>query len=214
MIVCGIDLAGPANLRDTAVASFAVSGGTAVLLEARRGLDDAALLAHATGLVQRDRELFVGLDAPLSYNPGGGDRPADRALRQALRAAGLSPGTVMPPTMTRMVYLTLRGISVARLLGTILPVTHIAEVHPAGALVLHGASPADVRALKREEASRRRLLDWLEGQGLVGAGDLPADSDHLIAACAAVLGTWRWADGHSAWLAPPQPPLHPFAYIC
>jgi hypothetical protein len=37
-------------------------------------------------------QIAVGLDAPLSYNPGGGDRPADACLRKAVVGAGLRQG--------------------------------------------------------------------------------------------------------------------------
>lgn len=214
MIVCGVDLSGPANVSDTAFASFVVHGTTAVLLEAHAGLGDTELLDQVARLLRRDTEVAVGLDAPLSYNPGGGDRPADRDLRRTLQAAGLPGATVMTPTMTRMVYLTLRGISVARLLQTLDPRPAVAEVHPAGTLALHGAPAADVRALKRDEAARRRLLVWLEGQGLGGTAVLAERGDHLVAAAAAALATWRWATGRAAWCAAAQPPLHPFDYVC
>lgn len=214
MIVCGIDLSGPTNTRDTAVASFRIHDGQALRIDAALGAGDEALLAHVRGLLAVDGRVVVALDAPLSYNPGGGDRAADRDLRAHLSAAGLRAATVMPPTMTRMVYLTLRGMGVARLLATLAPAPQILEVHPAGALALHGASPVDVLALKRDRAARQRLLAWLEGQGMQGAAEGPADSDHLVAAQAAALAAWRWAEGRPAWVAPAQPPLHPFDYAC
>lgn len=214
MIVCGVDLSGPSNVADTAVVSFMVNGATAVLLEAHSGVGDAALLEHVAQLLRRDAQVVVGLDAPLSYNPGGGDRPADRDLRRTLQAAGLPGATVMTPTMTRMVYLTLRGISIARLLDTLDPRPAVAEVHPAGTLVLHGAPAADVRALKRDAAARQRLVRWLEGQGLGGTAVLDGPGEHLVAATAAALAAWRWAAGRAAWRAAAQPPLHPFDYVC
>jgi len=99
MDVIGIDLAGPCNAADTAVAAFRANGRSLVLQERLVGADDAtiaALIARA----RPDANLVVGLDAPLSYNDGGGDRPADRLLRARAVAAGLLPGSIMPPTLT------------------------------------------------------------------------------------------------------------------
>ena len=118
MDVIGIDLSGPCNAADTAIAAFRANGRTLVLQERLLGADDAAIAA----LIARTRpeaDLVVGLDAPLSYNDGGGDRPADRLLHARAVAAGLPFGTVMPPTLTRIAYLTLRGITVARIVATI-----------------------------------------------------------------------------------------------
>ena len=83
---------------------------------------------------------IVGIDAPLSYNPGGGDRQADTHLRKRIIEKRMHPGSVMVPTLTRMVYLTLRGISVSRFLDS--PPNErikIVEVHPSAAMALRGA---------------------------------------------------------------------------
>jgi predicted nuclease with RNAse H fold len=214
MILVGVDLSGPTNIRDTAVVSFVVEGERATLFEAALGVGDEALLGCVAGLVGRDGRVVVGLDAPLSYNPGGGDRPADRALRQLIGAAGLRSGSIMPPTMTRMVYLTVRGMSVARALATLVPAPDVLEVHPGAALALHGAPVADVLLFKREAAARGRLNIWLREQGL-DCGNAPVEeSEHMLAACAAAFGAWRWAEGRSAWLAAAAPPLHPYDFAC
>jgi len=114
--VLGLDLAGPTNHDDTAAVLSRVTAGGWEQAVTRTGLDDDALTAWLRELVPAAADLVVGLDAPLSYNPGGGDRPADRALRRLLTEHGLASGTVMAPTMTRMAYLTLRGVVVARTL--------------------------------------------------------------------------------------------------
>jgi len=90
MDVIGIDLSGPSNAADTATTAFRAGGHMLVLQEPVVGADDAAIAA----LISRARpagDLVVGLDAPLSYNDGGGDRPADRLLRARAIAAGLPP---------------------------------------------------------------------------------------------------------------------------
>jgi predicted nuclease with RNAse H fold len=169
VIVLGVDLSGPANVDGTAVVSLREQDEHLDLLEVVTAIGDTELLEVAAQACS-DGEAVIGLDAPLSYNPGGGDRPADSELRALAIRGGLRPGSVMPPTMTRMVYLTLRGVSVARALSSLGARARIVEVHPMAALVLRGAKPADVRQLKRSATARRDLLSWIDGQGLRGAG--------------------------------------------
>lgn len=211
-IVVGIDLAGPANAAGTVLVA-GVANGTELRIErVVDGASDSAIFDTCRELAT-GHELFVGLDAPLSYQPGGGDRPGDADLRRHLVTLGLKPGTVMPPTLHRMVYLTLRGIHVARML---LPLgAKIAEVHPAGSLAYAGANVDDVKALKSDSTARFRLLAWLESSGLHGAVEsFPEPSDHAVAACAALFAAWIWSDGRCGWHWPAEPPHHPHDYIC
>ena len=98
-------------------------------------------------------------------------------------------GSVMAPTMTRMSYLTLRGISVGRLLKSIPEVPpRIVEVHPGAALPLRGAPVDAVKAFKKDKDSRGQHLQWLAQQGVDAAANESA-SDHYVAACAAALAT-------------------------
>jgi predicted nuclease with RNAse H fold len=215
MKVLGIDLSGPGNSADTVCALFTERSEGLELIESLHGASDQDIVALAERLKGKE-PCVVGLDAPLSYNPGGGDRPADRALRQKIMAQGLAAGSVMPPTLTRMVYLTLRGVTVARLLaeggGAGL---RIAEVHPGAALVLGGAPLASVKAFKNEPAARRQLLGWLSRQGLQQGVCSEADpSDHYVAACACALAAWKWARGDSAWRWSAAPPHHPYDFVC
>jgi predicted nuclease with RNAse H fold len=108
MVVLGIDLAGPRNHAETVAARFRGSGGELTLSAIAGGLDDGRILDLVKGLPDQ-RPDVIGLDAPLSYSPSGGDRPADSTLRSKLIEAGLHAGSVMAPTLTRMAYLTLRG---------------------------------------------------------------------------------------------------------
>lgn len=214
MDVIGIDLSGPCNAADTAVAAFRANGRRLVLQERLVGADDAAIAA-LIARARPDADLVVGLDAPLSYNDGGGDRPADRLLRARAVAAGLPSGTVMPPTLTRMAYLTLRGITVARIVTTIAGArARIVEVHPGAACVLRGAPVEIVRALKSSAAARHELLRWLEGEGLEGIGGGPDPGDHFVAACAAALAAWKWSLGTPVWIHPADPPWHPYDMAC
>jgi hypothetical protein len=121
----------------------------------------------------------------------------------------------MCPTMTGMAYLTLRGIAVARSVATICePPPRIVEIHPGGTLALRGAPIDLVKTFKRRPASRRRLLGWLDENGLRGASRLAGASDHQVAACAAALAAWHWSRGRPAWIAPADPPLHPYDFAC
>src|SRR5688572_17571715 len=99
MFVVGIDLSGPANPADTAVAAFRAEHDRLVLVEAVKGADDHAILSLFRGWASA-QQVVAGIDAPLSYNVGGGDRPGDARLRAAIVTAGLRPGTVMPPPTT------------------------------------------------------------------------------------------------------------------
>lgn len=214
MIIIGIDLSGPSNTAATAMACFIGGSETLRCTGTLVGLDDPALRRRVDAASGED-ELVVGLDAPLSYNPGGGDRPGDSDLRRRLIESGLHPGAVMPPTMTRMAYLTLRGVCVARLLSTIRPNRPaIVEVHPAGAMALGGAPAADVRELKRNPLARSRLLRWFEAQGVQGIPSEDPPTDHVVAAAACGFAAWKWALNRSAWCQRADPHIHPYDFAC
>ncbi len=214
MLFIGIDLSGPSNRGETAVATFVADGGGDLIAHKfLLGADDYQILHFALSLQNRGN-IVVGLDAPLSYNVGGGDRPADAELRRRIIKIGLRSGSVMPPTMTRMVYLTLRGISVARLLRNTNEKIKIVEVHPGAAMALRGASVNDVRTYKHNKKSRRNLLAWLERQRLKNAAAIKDPSDHYVAACAAALAAWKWHHNKAVWIHPAEQPVHPFDYAC
>jgi predicted RNase H-like nuclease len=224
MWIIGIDLAGPSNRKDTALAAFQERGNQLHLYRLDQGWDDAALVQWIQDQVLPD-SLVVGLDAPLSYNNGGGDRPSDKALRQRAIALGLPSGTIMAPTFTRMAYLTLRGITVARLLESLynalppspvsqIPHLQIAEVHPATCLALAGAPIRAIIDLKRQAPARTQLLQWLQTQGLQGLDAISQPTDHQVAACGAALGAWQWSQNRANWLWPKALPFHPYDFAC
>lgn len=220
MWIIGMDLAGPTNSADTALAAFCADADHLVLQQLIQGLDDYDIFNWMQQYVPQTPCLVVGLDAPLSYNVGGGDRPADKDLRQQAQRLGLPGGTIMPPTLTRMAYLTLRGIVISRLLelrskcGIPKENLKIVEVHPASCLGLHGAVISDIIALKRSPESRVKLLTWLEQQGMYGLSVESTPSDHQVAACAAAFGAWQWVLGKSVWLYPATLPFHPYDFAC
>jgi predicted nuclease with RNAse H fold len=101
LVVVGVDLAGPANAAGTALAWFSYDDSKLSYVDKRIGASDADIVRTIAGLAI-ENHVVVGLDAPLSYNDGGGDRPSDKSLRQAIAAVGMPTGSVMPPTMPRM----------------------------------------------------------------------------------------------------------------
>src|SRR5215208_3494743 len=214
MKILGIDLSGPRNFADTCLVSFEGQGEEIHLIDVREGADDHQILEAIFSLGQSER-IVVGIDAPLSYNPKGGDRPSDSELRHLIHTQGGRVG-IMPPTMIRMVYLTLRGLQLTRLLESLKPEYDLGtvEVHPGACMILRGADSNDVRKFKSESLARGHLLDWLETKGLKGIGRMDGVSDHYVAACAAALGAWQWSLGKSAWCSPANPPYHPYDFAC
>ena len=213
LTVVGIDLSGPSNARGTCAVALRCREDSAVFAQHLPVAGDAEIFNFVTDLA-RDTPVVVGLDAPLSYQPGGGLRQRDRSLREQIVKRGMRHGSVMPPTFNRMTYLTLRGLGVARLLSTLDPVqVRIIEVHPGASFCLRGAPLASVLAFKKQPAHRALLLEWLSTQGITS---LPRTepSDHFVAACGAALAAWEWSRQRSVWLAPPEPPFHPFAFAC
>jgi len=214
MKVVGGDLSGPSNPNDTALVFLEQEGGRLRYLGSRLGADDRKIFAVVSELAKTDA-VVVGLDAPLSYNIGGGDRPADLRLRRAVVEIGMPPGSVMAPTMTRMAYLTLRGIAVSRCLDTIDPErVRIVEVHPSASLALRGAPLDDVISFKRNTGSQASLLGWLEEQGLKGVSQILQPTDHYVAACAGALAAWKWSSNKAVWIEHASLPFHPYDFAC
>jgi predicted nuclease with RNAse H fold len=218
MLIVGIDLAGPTNVRDTALVGCRLEGTALRYAWHATDVDDAAVLAMLDErLVDSDVELTIGLDAPLSYNQGGGMRDSDRALAAILREHGL-PNSVMAPTLTRMSYLTLRGVALTRAIMLWAAERErapaIVEVHPGGAMALRGAPIDDLRRIKQSADSRQRVLDWLTAGHLVDVPSQLAETDHLIAACGCALAASGWIRGEPVWCTSTDPPLHPFDFAC
>ena len=214
MRVVGIDLSGPRNFADTCLISFEQRRQEIHLIEVREGADDDQLLEVISGSGQNER-IVIGIDAPLSYNSKGGDRPSDSELRRLVYARGGRVG-IMPPTLIRMVYLTLRGLHLTRLLETLKPQYDlgIVEVHPGACMILRGADADNVRNFKTDLFARGRLLDWLETKGLKGISRAETFTDHYVAACAAALAAWQWSLGKSLWCFSANPPHHPYDFAC
>lgn len=209
-IVIGVDLSGPGSEQDTAVVSAKATGDRLEFLREHPGTD-FEILALVRSLA-RSSPLVVGIDAPLSYQPGGGQRARDADLRRHIVAAGLHPGSVMAPTFQRMAWLTLRGIGLAQVLRQ--EGCAVVEVHPGGCLALRGAPIPDVRGFTDDVGCRPRLLQWLATAGLLSLNIAHNCSSHSVAACAAALAAHGWRRGSAGWLARAEPPWHPYDFAC
>ena len=215
LISAGIDLSGPSSPRKTCVVVLHCRGKRADYVQSLPVAGDSEILDLITGLA-RDAPVVIGLDAPLSYQPGGGLRQRDRLLRELIVARGMRHGAVMPPTFNRMAYLTLRGLGVARLLSALDPVrVQTIEVHPGASFCLRGAPLASVLAFKKKKQPEHRetLLGWLSSQGIRALPSSEASS-HFVAATGAAFAAWEWSRGKSVWFAAPEPPFHPFPFAC
>lgn len=220
MIVIGIDLSGPANHKDTAMAVFQTMGDELVLLDMLVHVDDEKILSTIHSFTAEDEDIILGIDAPLSYQDGGGDRPQDKNLRHFIKEFGLSGSSIMPPTLTKMVYLTLRGVSLTRRITnmTATEKIRIVEVHPGAAIGtrIEPEQLSHVLEYKKDIQSRFVIFDWFQSVGLT---NLPADiteTSHQIDACAAALAAWHWGDPAKKpiWQWDQITSAHPFEVCC
>jgi predicted nuclease with RNAse H fold len=210
--IFGIDLSGPSNTKESTLVSFEARNNSLQMTTAIEGVTDLAIY-DAIAANTANVKVIVGIDAPLSYNPGGGDRKSDKDLRKNIIAKGMPSGSVMPPTLTKMAYLTLRGISVCRFLESHPnKKIHIVEVHPSGSMALRGAPVESLKKMKSSTKAKQTLLQWLENQGLKGIHPTGSVSDHYVAACAAALAAWRWHLGESVWIFKSEMPFHPYDF--
>lgn len=213
-VIFGIDLSGPGNTKESALVSFEARNNSLQMITGIEGATERSIYDAIAGNTA-NADLIVGIDAPLSYNPGGGDRESDRDLRKQIAAKGMPSGSVMPPTLTKMAYLTLRGMAVSRFLENH---SHekikIVEVHPSGAMALRGAPVESIKAMKSSTGAKQTLLHWLNDQGLNGIDLSGSVSDHYVAACAAALAAWKWHLGESVWIFKAEMPFHPYDFAC
>lgn len=219
MKVVGIDLSGPSNHKDTVMTVFEKQNDSLKFLTLKRNIGDLDILEEVHALSQND-EVVIGIDAPLSYEDGGGDRLGDKLLRQYIVSLGMKSGSIMPPTFNRMVYLTLRGIKLTREIENLKNTKPIAmvEVHPGAVIGARVPSKdlAYVLMYKQDIASRSFIKNWLSEQHLTNLPTFIDEESHMIDACAAALGAWHWKDPvyNPKWLLPANPPLHPYDYCC
>lgn len=219
MRVIGIDLSGPSNHKDTVLTVFKRQAGQLTFIKLLSYISDMDILNEIKYQSQID-EVVIGIDAPLSYQDGGGDRPGDKQLRQFIVTLGMKPGSIMAPTLNRMVYLTLRGIKLTREIENLETRNSVSvvEVHP-GAIIGSRLLSEDlnyVLTYKQDVTARMFIRNWFKEQNLTNLPDVVQEESHSIDACAAALGAWHWKDEslEPKWLYPANPPLHPFDYSC
>jgi uncharacterized protein len=215
MYVVGVDLSGPAGIDNTGVVVFSARDAGLDFVDQQCDGSDASLYSLIDAL-SCESPVVVGIDAPLSYEPGGGQRARDAELRRQIVAKGMRSGSVMAPTAPRMVYLTLRGIVLAQVLGALHaePQVRIVEVHPGASLCLRDAPLDAILAFAADELARERLIDWLSSQR-IDRLKVPAPCpSHFVAACAAAVAAWDWHFGRSRWLAKARLPWHPYDFAC
>lgn len=213
LTIVGLSLSGPSTSMDTAVTIGHADADGLTIGDCRIGMSDTAILALARRLA--GTPCIYALDAPLSYNDGGGDRPSDTQLRHEIVTRGLPAGSVMHPTTSGMVDLTLRGLALSRGLHSMVgDSARVVEVHPPGAMLLRGAPKDAVLHYGSDPAARVSLLGWFPTQGLRGLPMSTAMTRHTLASVGAMLAGWAWSAGHSAWCWRATPPLHPFDLAC
>jgi predicted nuclease with RNAse H fold len=213
MDVFGFDLSGPVNTEDTAMVLVRGGEGSAgewEVVRVQQGMTDAEVWAAVEAI---DGRVVVGLDAPLSYEPGGGLRASDRALRERLAQRGYDRNYVMAPTMTRMIYLAARGMTLARGFKDVADV-EVMEVHPVAALLLRGVSEEVASGLVESDGARAEAVAAMEEMGLAEVPGEVTGTDHLVCACAAAIGARDAAMGEPAWRAAASRPHHPFEFVC
>ncbi|MDZ5710852.1 DUF429 domain-containing protein [Jeotgalibacillus haloalkalitolerans] len=215
MIIIGIDLSGPANYQDTVATAFYMKNDGLTLKKSITHASDQDIL-NLVQACSAETEVIIGIDAPLSYQDGGGDRPHDKALRSVLKAGGLNGSSIMTPTMTRMVYITLRGIQLTRMLQSLNQKIKIVEVHPGAAIGLRMGDPDPALHYKKDPVMRAKVFTWLKEQGMTGLTDEVAETTHSIDACGAALAVWHYAasDKQPVWTYEKTSAAHPFVMCC
>ncbi|TGB02759.1 DUF429 domain-containing protein [Halobacillus salinus] len=209
MYIIGIDLSGPSNHQDTVLTSFIVDNHHLTFDNRILGASDEAMISFVSSLPS-DKPIFIGIDSPLSYQDGGGDRPYDRELRRFAKGLGMKSGSIMTPTLTRMIYLTARGIHLAHTLSSMENV-NVTEVHPGVALA--SRVPADEMHHVLHYKKRDESLDWVQDFLSTYISRLlpPAHTSHEIDSILAAIACWHWAtESNIPWCMGAKPPHHPF----
>ncbi len=211
--IIGIDLSGPSNHKDTVVTAFHEKEDCLEFDSRITGASDAELINFVSSYAE-EGSVVVGIDSPLSYQDGGGDRLFERELRRFAKDLGMKSGSVMTPTLTRMIYLTARGIHLAHSLKTIDRV-EVVEVHP-GVVLASRLSAEDLHhalSYKKEPTDLEWVTDWLASTFLTEPLP-PVNESHEVDAVLASIAAWHWAaKGKSpTWSMDSQPPHHPFPF--
>ena len=86
--------------------------------------------------ISSKENIVIGIDAPLSYQDGGGDRPQDKSLRQFIKGYGLTGSSIMPPTLNKngLFNTPWNGINTKNHATEHSQNIRIVEVHPGAAI--------------------------------------------------------------------------------
>lgn len=190
-MLVGIDLAGPKNHKETAVAT---------IVNKKITLDSGYSDSDIYKLIKNTNVDLIGIDAPLSYNEQGGYRDSDRELRKLLNSRGFKDIGVMAPTYNRMIYLTSRGIRLSRLINSITPSPPLFEVHPGAFFVLDNFPYKTVIDLKKSKDAILKLYNLIGNRGYTFNRE--PISDHEIMAVGVALALKAKLNGTIHWEHP------------
>jgi len=214
-IFLGIDLSGPVNIIDTAISWFKYDylNEQLVLINYKIGADDNFIFNIVKDL-SRNNNLFIAIDAPLSYNIKGGDRKSDQSLRKFLKERNIKTSSVMTPTMTRMSYLTLRGISITRILETLNNKPKIIEVHPFISLLINGANKVDIDNVKKNTKAKKNILTFLKKRKISDLPTIASKNDHFLSSIIAARIVYLYSKNQYQWISKRKFPFHPYDFVC
>jgi len=214
-IFFGIDLSGPVNIIDTVISWFKYdhSKEKLNLIDYKIGADDNFIFNIVKDL-SINNDLFLAIDAPLSYNMNGGDRESDKSLREFLKKKKLKTSSVMTPTMTRMSYLTLRGISITRILETLKKKPNVIEVHPFVSLLINGANKEDIKNVKKNEKAKQNILNFLKKRQISKLPVIVSKNDHFISSVIAAQIAFFYSRNQYQWRSKRKFPFHPYDFVC
>ena len=214
-IFFGIDLSGPVNIIDTVISWFKYdySKEKLSLIDYKIGADDNFIFNIVKDL-SINNDLFLAIDAPLSYNMNGGDRESDKSLREFLKKKKLKTSSVMTPTMTRMSYLTLRGISITRILETLKKKPNVIEVHPFVSLLINGANKEDIKNVKKNEKAKQNIFNFLKKRQISNLPVIVSKNDHFISSVIAAQIAYFYSKNQYQWRSKRKFPFHPYDFVC
>lgn len=207
----GLDLSGPSNLGDTFIVHMQKGGSSPKFCAVENGLDDVGIVDWISSRAN-DRPFTIAIDAPLSYQPGGGLRKSDRSLREFVKMKGYNAG-IMPPTLTKMVYITLRGINLVRLIQSECPGATIIESHPGVTLQASGVDGDLIMKMKSQSKARNAIVDYLSTR-IVDLIPEIGMTDHGLAACGCAMAAEAFERGANYWFYDASPPQHPCIFAC
>ena len=120
----------------------------------------------------------------------------------------------MTPTMTRMSYLTLRGISITRILETLKKKPKVIEVHPFVSLLINGANKEDIKNVKKNEKAKQNILNFLKKRQISKLPVIVSKNDHFISSVIAAQIAFFYSRNQYQWRSKRKFPFHPYDFVC